>query len=1595
MKKIIFSLIGVAVLIAMGLAAVNTPLVLAAPVTAFSDDFESDFSKWDDNGITPWTIQIEHVHSGSSSAEIDNNNSGYLTSDDIDLSDATAADLDFWFHKRYLNNDEFELYFWDGGSYNLIASLDAQGSDNTWLHWNQVSIDLGTYGISNFRIRFYGESTSDQDWATVDELVLTKTVGEMICDDGFDNDSDGFIDCADSDCMVDNDGDSYYAEPCGTDCDDSDAAINPGAAEVCDDGKDNDCDTLVDCADSDCMVDNDGDSYYAEPCGTDCDDTDDTVNPGAAEVCDDGIDNDCDGLIDCTDPDCPSNIKVQLAMVLDGSGSINSSEWSIMVNGLAAAVESSVCVPRDCSVELTVVQFGGTQARVEVGPVVITPLNAATVANQIRLISKIGSSTPLACGIYRAADTLKNSPNFDPDIKQAINIVTDGVANVCCVGYTGSSCSEGNAKTSAVVARNYLITTLQMTESQDEIDAEGVGITNVNRDWLKDNIVWPQPGYIAPPFMGPGWVRVVADFQVFADTICEKFALITNPNIKLTKMATDGVNEITEACVGDTITYVFEVENTGDVDLFSVNLTDSTVICDSGPVRGTDKVGNNDNTLELSEIWTYSCTHLVTEVDPDPLVNNAMVEAEDSENRTVTAYDAATVGIVESCEAVAGDFSICEGTTVNDALFGPHVDCNGPECCDITSLNYGEVSSNFDNPGTYSYTVTCGCDGVCGSDTETGYVTVVEACEAVAGNFSICAGATVNDALFGPYVGCNGPECCDITSLNYGEVSSNFDNPGTYSYTVTCGCDGVCDPDTETGYVTVVEVCEAVAPDFSICEGTTVNDQLFKDKGASCSVGCNMTLSYSFDGSTAGVYSYNVTCNGGTCGEDVDTGDVTVISMPTPSAPDVTLCTGYTQADLEAAVAAVGGGCDLGTTTITDNGDGTYTVTCDNQGCVAEATGNIIEIVCEECGAIAPNFSICVETPLDDALFISQGAGCSMADGCTMTDLDYSGVDSSEPGTYSYTVTCSDGVSSDTDTGTVTVLPAPTADFTVDKTSGCAPLTVVFTDQSTGNPTSWSWSFPGGSPSSATGQGPHEVTYDSPGTYTVTLTVSNDCGSDSETKINYITVEECVCQYDLTVTSDGCCSITVGDLGTVDPGTTETFSVACNTDVTLNANETECCNFVNWTGDVPGGSNSTSPITIHVDSDKSVTGHCTGIPAPIANFSADPTSGCAPLTVDFTDTSTGNPTSWSWSFPGGNPSSATGQGPYEVTYNSPGTYDVTLTVSNACGSDTETKIGYITAEDCAPPRRRGGVSCPETNYLTVDWEGNSTTKTLYRNDRLAVDLLGPSSDLSHHLLLERGTHAPIVDERTHYLIVVRELEETEIPHMTENRVALVACNITPAGAIFDKDIFLTLGLDELQLSENILEETITMAYYDDISGVWGELEYEAGGPSGVAELTLSAAINHFSIFGVLAELAPPPPQAHFKASGLSIVPSVEKIWETVTFVTKTGERVTITANVANDSGQEGTYTVVLKLDGETVDTEIVTLDAGQSQPVSFTVSGLDYGQHEVEVAELSDEFTTSRTITWWLIILIIVAIGLIIWGVVWGRRRRRRAAQEG
>lgn len=81
--------------------------------------------------------------------------------------------------------------------------------------------------------------------------------------------------------------------------------------------------------------------------------------------------------------------------------------------------------------------------------------------------------------------------------------------------------------------------------------------------------------------------------------------------------------------------------------------------------------------------------------------------------------------------------------------------------------------------------------------------------------------------------------------------------------------------------------------------------------------------------------------------------------------------------------------------------------------------------------------------------------------------------------------------------------------------------------------------------------------------------------------------------------------------------------------------------------------------------------------APVANFSGTPTSVLVGGLVAFTDQSTNTPTSWSWTFEGGNPITSNAKNP-TVTYDAAGTYSVTLTATNAYGLDTKIVSGYIT-----------------------------------------------------------------------------------------------------------------------------------------------------------------------------------------------------------------------------------------------------------------------------------------------------------------------------
>lgn len=99
--------------------------------------------------------------------------------------------------------------------------------------------------------------------------------------------------------------------------------------------------------------------------------------------------------------------------------------------------------------------------------------------------------------------------------------------------------------------------------------------------------------------------------------------------------------------------------------------------------------------------------------------------------------------------------------------------------------------------------------------------------------------------------------------------------------------------------------------------------------------------------------------------------------------------------------------------------------------------------------------------------------------------------------------------------------------------------------------------------------------------------------------------------------------------------------------------------------------------------------------APLAAFSASPLQLCVGDTALFTDLSSGGPTSWSWSFPGGTPSGSTDQNPW-VVYDTPGTYNVTLAITAPLGNNSVTYTAYISVG--TPP----AVSLSGLPYACLD-----------------------------------------------------------------------------------------------------------------------------------------------------------------------------------------------------------------------------------------------------------------------------------------------------
>jgi PKD repeat protein len=264
------------------------------------------------------------------------------------------------------------------------------------------------------------------------------------------------------------------------------------------------------------------------------------------------------------------------------------------------------------------------------------------------------------------------------------------------------------------------------------------------------------------------------------------------------------------------------------------------------------------------------------------------------------------------------------------------------------------------------------------------------------------------------------------------------------------------------------------------------------------------------------------------------------------------------------------------------------------------------------------------------------------------------------PTSYIVTVIASNSSGSKKGSRTVVVLPASSlvASFAYIPASPVAGQAVQFTDTSAGIPTSWQWNF--GDGTSTTAQSPSH-SYATAGSKTVTLTVTNASGSNSASRT-------------VTVAVALAASFTYSPTSPV-VGQAEQFT------------DTSMGNPTAWQWSFGDGTSSTAQSPSHsyaTAGSKTVTLTVTNSSgsntatrtvtvgtALSASFTYSPTSPVAGQEVQFTDTSMGSPTSWQWNFNDG--ASSTVQHPSH-TFTSPGSYNVTLTVSNSSGSTSSSLI---------------------------------------------------------------------------------------------------------------------------------------------------------------------------------------------------------------------------------------------------------------------------------------------------------------------------------
>ena len=648
--------------------------------------------------------------------------------------------------------------------------------------------------------------------------------------------------------------------------------------------------------------------------------------------------------------------------------------------------------------------------------------------------------------------------------------------------------------------------------------------------------------------------------------------------------------------------------------------------------------------------------------------------------------------------------TVCENTAITNITYdvsggGTGANATGLPTGITGSYSVGVFTINGTptQTGTFNYTVTT--TGTCASSTANGTITInpndtITLSSALGTDAqTVCENTAISDITYDVSGGGTGASATGLPTGLTGSYSAGVftingipTQTGTFNYTITTT--GTCAQTTATGSITinpnaVIALTSALGTDAqTVCENTAITTITYNVSGGGTGAGATglptgVTGSYSGGVFTisgtptqTGTFNYTVTTTG-TCAQTTASGSITInnCSVPTASftASSLNICIGDTVTFIDNSTGTnisnwnwvIDGG-----TPGTANTQGPHDVVFSTAG-----SYNITLVITDDNGTDDTTITLVVNP---QPAVVANATATAVCEGDTVTlsgsgATSYSwdngvtdGVAFIPTVTTTYTVTGTDGNGcQNTDAITVTVnnCTQPTASFTTSYNSICIGNSITFTDNSTGmGITNWNWTFNGGTPSTANTQGSHTIAFDTAGTFNINLQITDINGVDDTTiaiTVNPLPVvvanatATAICQGDtVTLSGTGATSYSwdngVNDGVAFTPTATNTYTV---------------------TGTDGNGCSNTDQVTVTVN-------NCT---QPTASFTTSSNSICIGNSITFTDNSTGiNVNSWNWMFNGGTPNTANTQGTHTVTFNTAGTFNIILQVTDDNGTDDTT-----------------------------------------------------------------------------------------------------------------------------------------------------------------------------------------------------------------------------------------------------------------------------------------------------------------------------------